>query len=150
MNKGVWKFTGYSDSERNIIHFFVKTRKLILHHTMIILRNAYLQLGWALKGNQKFGRKGTGTRISKEIVSMLQGFFLAGNANKSDRYSEQDMYDELVKLADKGEIDRNKIPKIQTIKEWISRYSRQLKKAAAEKASEDAGEGSESNKRLRM
>jgi hypothetical protein len=56
----------------------------------------------------------------------------------------------LVKLADKGEIDRNKIPKIQTIKEWISRYSRQLKKAAAEKASEDAGEGSESNKRLRM
>jgi len=39
---------------------------------MVILRNEYLQLGWALKGNQKFGRKGTGTQISKEIVSLLQ------------------------------------------------------------------------------
>ena len=117
---------------------------------MIILRNAYLQLGWTLKKNQKFGRKGTGARIPKEIVSLLQGFFLAGNANKSNCYSEQDMYNELVNLADKGEIDRNKIPKIQTIKGWISRYSRQMKKEAAEKASENVGEDSESNKRLRM
>ena len=107
---------------------------------MIILRNAYLQLGWALKGNQKFGGKGTGTRISKEIVSLLQVFFLAGNANKSNRYSEQVMYDELVNLADKGEIERSKIPKIQTIKGWISRYSRQVKKEAAERASENLGE----------
>ena len=83
---------------------------------MVILRNEYLQLGWALKGNQKFGRKGTGTQISKEIVSLLQWFFLAENVNKSDRYSEQDMYDELVNLAVKGEIERCKIPKIQTIK----------------------------------
>jgi hypothetical protein len=118
---------------------------------MIILRNAYLQLGWALKGNQKFGHKGTDARIPKEIVSLLQGFFLAGNANKSDRYSEQNMYDELNNLADKGEIDKSKIPKIPTIKGWISRYSRQMKKEAAEKASENIGEGSESNnKRLRM
>ena len=108
-----------------------------------------MQLGWALKENQKFGRKGTSARISKEIVSLLQGFFLAGNASKSDRYSEQDMYNELVSLADKGEIDRNKIPKVQTIKGWISRYSRQLKKEAAEK-SENSGEGSGSNKRLKI
>ena len=39
-----------------------------------------------------------------------------GNISKSDHYSEQDMYNELVNLADKGEIDRNKIPKVQTIK----------------------------------
>jgi hypothetical protein len=117
---------------------------------MTVLRNVYLQLGWALKENQKFGRKGTGTRISKEIVSLLQGFFLAGNANKSNRYSEQDMYYELVDMADKGEIDKNKIPKIQTIKGWISRYSRQVKKEAAEKASENSRGSSESNKRLKM
>jgi hypothetical protein len=60
------------------------------------------------------------------------------------------MYDELVNLAEKGEIDRNKILKIQTIKGWISRYSRQMKKEAAEKASENIGKGSESNKRMRM
>ena len=39
-----------------------------------------------------------------------------GNISKSDHYSEQDMYDELVNLAVKGEIERCKIPKIQTIK----------------------------------
>ncbi|CAG8532518.1 17442_t:CDS:1, partial [Funneliformis caledonium] len=72
------------------------------------------------------------------------------NANKSDCYSEQDMYNELVKLADKGELDRYKIPKVQTIKGWISRYSRQVKKEAAEKASENHEEVSESNKRLKM
>ena len=60
------------------------------------------------------------------------------------------MYNELVNLADKGEIDRNKVPKVQTIKGWISRYSRQVKKEAAEKASENGREGSESNKRLKM
>ena len=59
------------------------------------------------------------------------------------------MYNELVNLADKEEIDRNKIPKVQTIKGWISRYSRQVKKEAAEKTSENSGEGSGSNKRLR-
>ncbi|CAG8520307.1 10708_t:CDS:2 [Funneliformis mosseae] len=75
-----------------------------------------------------------------------QGYFLARNANKSYRYSEQDMYNELVKLADKGELDRCKIPKVQTIKEWISRYSRQVKKEAAERASENHGEVSESKK----
>jgi hypothetical protein len=82
-------------------------------------------------------------------VSLLQRFFLAGNISKSDRYSEQDMYNELVNLADKGEIDRNKIPKVQTIKGWISRYSRQIKKEAAEK-SENDGEGSGSYKKLKI
>ncbi|GES92491.1 hypothetical protein GLOIN_2v1535525 [Rhizophagus clarus] len=96
-----------------------------------IHRNVYLQLGWALKENQKFGRK-------------------AGNANKSDYYSEQDIYNELFNLADKREIDRNKIPKTQTIKGCIGRYSRQMKKEAAEKASENIGEGSEGNKKLKM
>lgn len=82
-------------------------------------------------------------------MSLLQGFFLAGNSNKSDRYSEQDMYNELVNLADKGEINRNKIPKVQTIKGWISRYSRQIKKEAAEKSENGEG-GSGSNKRLKI
>jgi hypothetical protein len=41
---------------------------------------------WALKETQKFGKKG-GARIAKNIVSLLQAFFHAGNANRSDRYS---------------------------------------------------------------
>ncbi len=59
---------------------------------MIILKNAYLQLGWILKGNQKFGRKSTGAQIPKKIVSLLQGFFLVRNANKSNRYHPTNKY----------------------------------------------------------
>ena len=51
-----------------------------------------------MKENQIFGKRG-GTRIQKEIVTLLQGFFQAGNANKSDRYSAEDMYAELNDMA---------------------------------------------------
>ncbi|PKK68094.1 hypothetical protein RhiirC2_851710 [Rhizophagus irregularis] len=46
-----------------------------------------LKLGWTLKENQKFGKKGGGKRISKHIVVLLEGYFLAENLNKSDRYT---------------------------------------------------------------
>jgi hypothetical protein len=50
--------------------------------------NAFpLNLGWALKANQKFGKRGIGKRISLEIRVLLEGYFLAGNVNKSDRYT---------------------------------------------------------------
>lgn len=34
-----------------------------------------LNLGWALKINQKFGKKGVGKRISPEIRLLLEGIF---------------------------------------------------------------------------
>ncbi|CAG8855277.1 2172_t:CDS:2, partial [Gigaspora margarita] len=70
-----------------------------------------LNLGWALKVNQKFGKKGAGKRISPEIRILLEGYFLAGNINKSDRYTAQDMHDELVRLAQEGEIKMEEVPK---------------------------------------
>uniref|UniRef100_U9SYC3 Uncharacterized protein n=1 Tax=Rhizophagus irregularis (strain DAOM 181602 / DAOM 197198 / MUCL 43194) TaxID=747089 RepID=U9SYC3_RHIID len=57
-----------------------------------------IKLGWALKENQKFGKKGSSKRINKHIVALLEGYFLAGNLNKSDRYSAQEMWNELTKL----------------------------------------------------
>ncbi|CAG8522212.1 6441_t:CDS:2, partial [Racocetra persica] len=82
-----------------------------------------LNSGWALKANQKFGRKGTGKRISPEIRALLEGYFLAGNINKSDRYTAQDMHDELVQHAQEGEIKVEEVPKVATIQNWIGYYT---------------------------
>ncbi|RHZ79736.1 hypothetical protein Glove_141g92 [Diversispora epigaea] len=59
-----------------------------------------LMSGWALKANQKFGKRG-GAKMSKRIITLLQGFFHAGNANKSDRYTAHDMLSELNDMATK-------------------------------------------------
>ncbi|CAG8466840.1 7529_t:CDS:2 [Cetraspora pellucida] len=50
-----------------------------------------LTLGWALKENQKFRKKGAGKRISKHVIAYLEEYFLVGNADKSDRYSTEEM-----------------------------------------------------------
>lgn len=89
--------------------------------------------GWALKANQKFGKRGVGKRISPEIRVLLEGYFLAGNINKSDRYTAQDMYDELVRSAREGEINMEEVPKVTTIQNWIGRYTREHKQEAAVK-----------------
>ncbi|GBB96390.1 hypothetical protein RclHR1_02740021 [Rhizophagus clarus] len=68
-----------------------------------------LKLDWALKENQKFGKKGGGKRISKHIVVLLEGYFLAGNLNKSDRYSTQKMWSELTQLVEEGSLEETDI-----------------------------------------
>ncbi|PKY62902.1 hypothetical protein RhiirA4_490297 [Rhizophagus irregularis] len=75
--------------------------------------NAEFQLasGWALKANQKFGKR--------------------GNADKSDRYSANDMLSELIHMANSGELDPEIIPKIETIENWINRYSATCKREMA-------------------
>ena len=82
-----------------------------------------LSLGWALKENQKFGNKGGGTKFSKKTVTILQGFFHAGNVDKSDCYTAQDMHSELMKMAEDNEINQESIPKIESIQSWIARYA---------------------------
>ena len=49
--------------------------------------------------------------MSKKIITLLQGFFHAGNADKSDRYSANDMLLELIHIANNGEFDSEIIPK---------------------------------------
>ena len=94
--------------------------------------NAFpLNSGWALKANQKFGKRGIGKRISLEIRVLLEGYFLAGNVNKSDRYTAQDMYNELVQCAQESEIKMKEIPKVATIQNWIGHYTREHKQEAA-------------------
>ena len=58
--------------------------------------------GWALKENQKYGKKGGGKRISKSVVVILQSLFLSGNADKSHRCSAKDMLKVLNEKAQEG------------------------------------------------
>ena len=52
--------------------------------------------------------------------------------NKTDRMSAKDMYIELNKLAEEGEIQKDEVPEIKTIEGWITRYSASLRKESAE------------------
>ncbi|CAB4377710.1 unnamed protein product [Rhizophagus irregularis] len=67
-----------------------------------------LQIGWTLKENQKFG-----------------------NADKSNRYTAQDMQCELEKCAQEGEIDKDDVSKVITIQNWISKTTREHREEAA-------------------
>ncbi|CAJ0758425.1 18354_t:CDS:2 [Entrophospora sp. SA101] len=54
-----------------------------------------LKLGWAIKGKQKFGKKGCGKRMPKIIVDFLKTYFHSGNYDKSQRYTPESMHQEL-------------------------------------------------------
>ncbi|CAG8757725.1 1635_t:CDS:2 [Gigaspora margarita] len=90
-----------------------------------------LRSGWALKESQKFGKKGAGKRMSKKVRALLEGFFMAGNANKSDRYNAQDMHKELLKCVEEGEISNEEVPKSTTIQNWITKTTAEHRERAA-------------------
>ena len=85
------------------------------------------------KGRTKVWKKGRGAQIAKEVVELLKGYFHAGNANSSQRYLPEDMLRALNEKADNNELERTKIPKVETIRNWISRYSTVMKKETAER-----------------
>ncbi|CAG8551639.1 7877_t:CDS:1, partial [Dentiscutata heterogama] len=88
--------------------------------------------GWVLKGNQKLGNRGSGTRIKKNIKAMLECFFLNSNQRSQDKISLQAMHDELLKYAEAGDIEKEDIPQILTIHNWIGSYSSTFKQKASE------------------
>ncbi|CAJ0855379.1 12142_t:CDS:2, partial [Entrophospora sp. SA101] len=89
-----------------------------LPYTLSIPKN----MGWALKENQKFGNKG-GAKFPKKIITILQVFFHAGIVDKSDCYTAQDMYSELIKMAEDDEINQESIPRVESIQSWITCYA---------------------------
>ncbi|RGB42096.1 hypothetical protein C1646_684178, partial [Rhizophagus diaphanus] len=70
----------------------------VLNHTS----NFALSSGWALKENQKFGKKEEGKRVSKNVILYLKAYFLAGDINKSEKYTAQEMHNELKDLVEEG------------------------------------------------
>jgi len=91
-----------------------------------------LAKGWALKGSQKLGGRG-GKRIKKEVKALLELFFLNGNRRQKDRMNAQDMYSELLKYVETGELEKEDIPKVSTIQNWINTYTRIFKEKATER-----------------
>ncbi|GET02233.1 hypothetical protein GLOIN_2v1790442 [Rhizophagus clarus] len=61
--------------------------------------------GWALKENEKTCQRGSVKRITLQ------------------------MYKELLKRVELGKIEENNVPKVSTITNWISTFSRKWKKA---------------------
>ncbi|CAJ0646415.1 7556_t:CDS:2 [Entrophospora sp. SA101] len=92
-----------------------------------------LYKGWALKGNQKYGQKGGGNRMSIQITSLLESFFLAGEADKTRKYTAETMLGKLNSMVEEDEIDKNEVPKLQTIRGWISTYAAVFKKKNAKR-----------------
>ncbi|UZO05371.1 uncharacterized protein OCT59_025725 [Rhizophagus irregularis] len=70
---------------------------------------------WALKERQKFGKKGGEKRISKYVIPYFEAYFLAGDVNKSEKYTAQEMYNELKELVEEGILEAEEIPKVSTI-----------------------------------
>jgi hypothetical protein len=90
-----------------------------------------LKRGWALKSNQKYGKRGAGKRMTKTVKSYLESYFLAGNMNRIDRMTAKDMVEQLQILASEGEIQAEDVPEIATVASWITRYAASLKKQSA-------------------
>lgn len=80
---------------------------------------------------QKFGKKGSGKRISKKVWNLLQGYFLEGNVNKSERHTAESMLVQLRQNVEDGVIEEEEVPKLETIRNWISRYTNQHRQESA-------------------
>lgn len=78
------------------------------------------------------------------MKTYLEGFFLAGNVNKTDRMSAKDMVIQLKQLAEEGEIQESEVPEIKTVEGWITRYSASLRKESAEQRVMDGSRNQES------
>ncbi|RGB36245.1 hypothetical protein C1646_697650, partial [Rhizophagus diaphanus] len=102
----------------------------VLNHTS----DFALSSGWALKEHQKFGKKGGGKRISKNVIPYLEAYFLARDINKSKKYTAQEMHNELKGLVKEGVLEEEEILKISTISNWIARYAQTHRKLKAQQA----------------
>ncbi|RHZ68621.1 hypothetical protein Glove_294g79 [Diversispora epigaea] len=96
--------------------------------------NTVFVLGWALKENQKFGKRDPIKRITPQIKKLLEIMFHSGTANPRQKMSAQQMHTNLLERVENNEIEADDVPKISTIANWISGFSRQWKTAMAERS----------------
>jgi len=93
--------------------------------------------GWALKEKEKNRQRGPVKRISLQVKHLLESMFHTGTANPRQKLNAQQMHEELLKRAELGEIEENDIPKVTTITNWISTFSRKWKEAMALRSLEE-------------
>ncbi|POG57935.1 hypothetical protein GLOIN_2v1791078 [Rhizophagus irregularis DAOM 181602=DAOM 197198] len=75
--------------------------------------------------------------MKKKVKELLKSFFLNGNLNQKDKMLAKDMYNELMKFVESGELEAEDVPKITTIQNWISTYARTFKEQATENMIKD-------------
>ena len=71
--------------------------------------------------------------MPKVIVDFLKTYFHSGNYDKSQRYTPESMHQELIEEANNNNFTLEQIPKVETIRNWISRYSSAMKKDISDK-----------------
>ncbi len=60
----------------------------------------------------------------KKCEHLLENMFHTGTANPNNKFSAQQMHEELVQHAQSGELNENDISKTSTIQNWITGFSR--------------------------
>jgi len=68
----------------------------------------------------------------------METMFLNGNIDKRNKMSAPEMYNNLMERALQEEIEKEDIPKVSTIQNWIANYTRTFKASASLRALEEA------------
>jgi len=106
----------------------------------IIFRLISLQVfiaGWALKEHQKNSQKRDIKLIAEQIKALLTTMFLNGNVDKRKKMNAKEMYNELVNRANQGDLDKEDIPKVSTIRNWIAKTAASFKIQMSERILEE-------------
>ncbi|CAG8843347.1 3487_t:CDS:1, partial [Gigaspora margarita] len=56
----------------------------------------------------------------KESVKPSRGYFLEGNVNKNERHTAKSMLTQLKQCVENGVIEKDEVPKLETIQNWIA------------------------------
>ena len=100
--------------------FNSENNSLLLNNNMNLknLLDEKLKLGFALKSNQKY-EKEDGKKFDLNIIERLKSMFLAGNIEKSKKYSPEDMLKELQRLVETDELEAENNPSLQHHKRQV-------------------------------
>ncbi|CAG8500882.1 13465_t:CDS:2 [Racocetra fulgida] len=90
--------------------------------------------GWALAENEKNNQREPWKRITEQIRNLLENMFYAGTADSKNKFTGQEMHDELLKQAQHGEFDQSDILKVTTINNWIATFSCKWKQDMARRS----------------
>ncbi|PKK56406.1 hypothetical protein RhiirC2_721882, partial [Rhizophagus irregularis] len=80
--------------------------------------------GWALKENEKTKSHEPAKRMTAEVKRLLEIMFYTGTANLRQKMNAQQMHEELLQRVHQGELSEGDVPKVSTIQNLISGFSR--------------------------
>jgi len=102
------------------VNLFLKANYSIIYKQKLYFNRTLfhdfpLESEWALKSKQKYSKRRGGKCISKKVWKVLEEYFLERDINKSKRYTTATMLESLKGKVEKGELEDEEIPRLQTI-----------------------------------